>query len=257
MATRKEGNSDRESNGLELQRTPAASPETFAAQQGEPAAKTPDRLYEECTAAERKAVKIDLDPIKILFAKSLFFGQALFDPAPVMTADPVKNKEADLKIRTLLWQGGKYRDILEVLRHCANRQKRLFVIARWLKQENVCEPEDIIGPEHFRKLARKNFDFLSESGFEHANRVCVWLPYFKRLLEDLKHRTNAQLVRLGYDRSAVEDARGKRSAVAAACSWLASGEGSADALTLRNAYSRLCGPIRRQRKGYPSTDEPA
>jgi len=251
MATPRKGHSDQDLKAPELPRADAVSTEAAASGIREPQAKSPVQLYEECATAERDAAKVDLDPIKILFAKFLFFGQPMFDPAPVMNDDPVKDKEADLEIRTQLWQGRKYRDILEYLRLSANREDRLSFIAWWLKLENVCEPEYILGPEELRKKARKKFYFLSESEFENAGRVSAWLPYFERLLRDLDDRSIAELVRLGYESTAVAASRGKRSAVEAACNWLAlSDDGRVGALTLRNAYSKLYGPKRLRRRGY-------
>jgi hypothetical protein len=234
MASRKEANSDRESTGREMPRADAVSTETVADQQGEPAAKTQGQLYEKCVAAERDAEAFpDLDPLKLLFAKSLFFGQPFFEPEP---------------------HGGKYRYILEFLRGCANREERLFRIAWWLKQENVCEPEDILGAKELRKMARKMFHSLSESEFRHAGRVSAWLPYFEPLLADLKNRGLQQLEKLGYESAAVGAARGRRSAVEAACCWLES-RGTVDALTLKNAYSKVFGPKRLQRYGYALEDQ--
>jgi hypothetical protein len=250
MATRRKGHCDRDSKAPKLQRGDAVSTEAAEAQMGAPAAKTPAQLYEECVTAERDTAHLDLDPIKGVFAKYLFFDQPLFEPAPLINHASAIKKEVDLKIRRRLWQAQKYNDILEVLRRCVDRKARLFVISWWLKQEKVCEPEGILGGEELRKMARKKFWFLSQSEFEHANRVRVWLPYFKSLLKDLDDRTVAQLVRLGYQSAAVEAARGKRSAVEAACNWLAvRALGRVDATTLRNAYSRLYGPNRLRRKG--------
>jgi hypothetical protein len=55
-------------------------------------------------------------------------------------------------------------------------------------------------------------------------------------------------VKLGYDERAVLAARRKRSAIPAACEWLADRGDSVsnvDALALQNSYSRVYGPKRR------------
>lgn len=211
--------------------------------------KTPAQLFEECSAAQGDACRFDLTPLKFALAKALLFGQPLFEPSPVVEHKPsFMNKNTYLKIRREFEQANKYRDLLNLLREC-NQKNRLFVIAWWLKQEGVCEPEDILGSEEIRKLTRKRLGFLSTSEFKNANRVRAWLPYFERLLRDLGNRSRSALVRLGYEGTAVEAARGKRSAVEAACNWLADREPICDALTLRNAFSKIYGPHRLRRKG--------
>ena len=253
MAPRK-GNSDRQSSVPERQRVGAVLTDAAAAKIG-PQAKSPLQLYEECAGAERDSAKTNLDPIKIFIGKKLLFGQPLFDDAPTMNDRSVIDKVVDLKIRMQLWQGQKYRDILAYIRGCASQADRNYVIAWWLKLENVCEPEEFFGPEEFRKMARRKLFFLSNSEFRHAQRVFAWLPYFVSLLKDMKERTIAQLVSLGYEESCVAAARGKRSAVEAACNWRAlRGDSRVDALTLRNAYSKLYGPKRFQRRGNSLKD---
>ncbi len=206
MTLRRKGNSDRESSVPEQQRVDAVLTDAAAAQIGQPQDKSPVQLYEKCAVVERDSTKVDLDPIKMLIAKALFFGEPLFGPAPVM--NPVKDKAVDLKIRTKLWEAQKYRSILEYLRSCANLENRLFLIAWWLKLENVCEPEEILGFDKFRKMARRKLFFLSDSEFRNAHRVLAWLPYFERLLRDLSGRSITHLVSLGYEESCVAATRG-------------------------------------------------
>ena len=214
--------------------------------------KTAAQLYEQCLAHERTAAKLDLDKLKLIFATHFFFDQPLFEPPPVVDPESVINQQADLKIRTQLWQASKYRDILSLFRSWTRLEDRLFLLAWWLRQERVCQPEDILGIEVLRKLAKKKFGKLSGTDFEHADRVRAWLPYFERLVTDFRHKTFAQLMKLGYDEMAAQAAFEKRSAVEAACEWLACRQNSrnVDAPTLRNAYSRIYG-IKRRRSREP------
>ncbi|MGB9234168.1 MAG: hypothetical protein WCC04_07115 [Terriglobales bacterium] len=187
--------------------------------------------------------------LKLLLAKGLFFDRPLFDPPPTVDKSSALKKEVDLKIRTQLWEAGKYRGVLDLVRKQTTRKGRLFWLACWLYQEKVCEPEDIIGIEELQRLAKKTFRFLSTTDFRHADRVRNCLPYFQQLLTDFGTCKGdaSKLVKLGYNEAAIQAARKKRSAVPAACDWLATGQNSLSqsALTLQNAYSRVYGPKRR------------
>jgi len=232
--------------------TSGTSGDSAGVKHDKPDSKEPAQLFEACCISEHDALKFDLTVLKFELSKALLFYQPLFEDAPVIDDSSVINRETDLKIRRQLWEASKYRDLLELLRVSNTRETRLFVFAWWLKQENVCEPEDILGREEIQRLTRKRLGFLSKSEFEHADRVRVWLPYFERLLKDLKTTSRAQLVRSGYEGTAVEASCGKRSAVEAVCSWLSERSPICDALTLRNAFSKIYGPKRLQRKGLPS-----
>jgi hypothetical protein len=207
-------------------------------------------LYRQCLAEEQNLTKQDMDKLKLMFVKGLFFDQPpFFDPPPTVDESSALNKQTDLKIRIRLWEAAKYRYILDIMRTQTKREIRLFLLAWWLKQEKVCEPEDILGIEVLRRPAKKIFHFLSPTDFHHAERVRKCLPYFERLLTDFDTHKGvvSELVKLGYDEAVVLAARKKRSAVPAACEWLAErgSVSNVDALTLQNAYSRVYGPKRR------------
>lgn len=207
-------------------------------------------LYRQCLAAEQTLTKEGMDKLKLILARGLFFDRPLFGPPPTVDESSAIRKETDLKIRTQLWEADKYRIILDLVRKQTNRKGRLFCLAWWLHQEKVCEPEDIVGIEVLRRLAKKKFHFLSFSDFHHADRVRKCLPYFEKLLTDFGACKGdvSKLVKRGYDEVTIRAASKKRSAVPAACEWLASRHDSVskvDALTLKNAYSRVYGPKRR------------
>lgn len=209
-------------------------------------------LYEQCLAHERQWAELDLDKLKLMLAKQHFFGRYHLAPAPVMDESSAIDKDIDLKIRKRLWDADKYQDVLQLLRAARARDTRLLLLSWWLSQENVREPEEIIGIEALRRLAKKTFRCLSPNDFHHADTVRAWLPYFEKLLSDFGTRRGAvsELVRLGYDQAAVEAVGRKRSAISAACNWLAVSRNSVsvvDAPTLQNAYSRVYGGRRRRR----------
>jgi hypothetical protein len=104
-------------------------------------------LYQQCLTAEQSPTKQDWGKLKLMFAKGYFFGRPVFEPPPTLDESSAKNKETDLKVRRLSWEAYKYRHILDLVRTQTKRGGRLFLLARWLSQEKVCEPEDIVGIE--------------------------------------------------------------------------------------------------------------
>jgi hypothetical protein len=205
-------------------------------------------LYQECLAAEPNLTKEGMDTLKLMFTRDYYFSRPIFEPPPTVDKYSAISKETALKIRRQL--SGKYRAILDMVRAQTKQEDRLFLLASWLKQEKVCEPEDIIGIKKLRRLAKKKFGFLSHSDFYHAERVRKCLRYFEKLLTDFgAHKgTVSELRKLGHNDVAIQAAQRKRSAIPAACEWLAGRHDSVsnvDAQTLQNAYSRIYGPKRR------------
>jgi hypothetical protein len=161
---------------------------------------------------------------------------------------------------SLVDKSGKYRTILDLLREQTKREDRLFCLAWWLHQEKVCEPEEILGIKELQRRAKKTFHFLSASDFYHAGRVRKCLPYFEKLLADVvtNKRNVSKLVKLGYTEVAIGAASRKKSAIPAACEWLANRRDSVsnvDALTLQNAYSRVHGSKHRSVRKFRASHE--
>lgn len=212
----------------------------------------PPELYRQCLECERTLTKENFETLKIMLLKAAYFGRPVFEPPPELDPSSIK-PERDLKIRTAIWEGNKYCDIVEVLRKAKGKDARLFLLAWWLKQENICEPEDLLGPDALRRMANQYFRGFSFTDSRYASLVDTWLPYFEKLLNDLRYAQKSsggpvpKLVNAGYDELAVQCALRKRSAIAAACEWLVGRETfgrQLDAPTLRNAYSRFSGTRR-------------
>ncbi len=205
-------------------------------------------LYQQCLHNENEWTKLDLEELKISLLESHLFGQRLFSPAPTFEASrgsSSREKERDLRISMRLYQGNKYQDILGLLKNAPDSRSILFAIAWWLVQEKVCKAEQIVGREELRRQANKMFHRLSVTDFHHADRVRAWIPYFGRLLRDLRAaKANSRLLREGYNQTAIQAAHKKRSPTAAACDWLADNRPSLNvsSATLANAYSRVYGP---------------
>jgi hypothetical protein len=211
-------------------------------------------LYQRCLADEQNSTQLDLDKLKLILAKGLFFDRPLFEPPPTVDESSAINKETDLKIRRQLWEARKYRLVLELMGTQTTREERLFILAWWLNQEKICKPEDIIGIEELRRPAKKLFRWFSTADFHQAYAVRAWIPYFDRLLQESRvAKDGSKLVKQGFVENAVWAAFKKRSPIAAACEWLASRLG-VDGATLANAYSRICGrKYRAFCERFPST----
>jgi hypothetical protein len=146
----------------------------------------------------------------------------------------------------------RYRALLEHLRKQKDRELQWLLVARWLKQERVCEPRQFLPPDVLRRLV-KRFQrkmHASERDVFYNKLIENWLSYFKRLRKDLEarkdlRRKREEVTKLGYDADAVDWTIRKRSLIEATCSWLAQHQkNTGSARTLRNAYTRLHGNIR-------------
>lgn len=208
-------------------------------------------LYQQCLENETKWAKLDIKKLKLIFRKSFLVHDSLFRPPPTRSeslGSSKVGKEREFKISMRLYEGEKYRDILELLARMSDKQARLLFIARWLAEEKVCEPEDIIGTEELQRQAQKICRWIPEAAFHHADRVRAWIPYFERLLDDFRiAKGTGILIHRGYERSAIQASYRKHSAIEAACEWLVTRDKSlnVDPPTLRNAYSQIYGRIPR------------
>lgn len=151
----------------------------------------------------------------------------------------------------------RYAQIKEYVKKLGEVELRLLLVARWLKQEGVCEPEEFLPKKVLHSLLtnyREKEKISMPRDLLYFRLVRIWLPYFERLLTKLRtvEKTNrgdkATLVMQGFDEMAVDAAFGRKSAVQAAVSWLAFYKGI-DARTLENAYSRI---LSRTRKTAPT-----
>jgi len=157
--------------------------------------------------------------------------------------------EANLaQLKQSALRGARYRDLVELLKKCSDNEARLYVLACWLKQEGVCQPKDFLPKDVFQEFtreARRLSEKFSPTDWRYGALVDAWLPYFKKLIGDLRRirKTNRRakdLMDAGYDQQTINLVvqMKTRSAIKAACDWLANRQ-SATAGTLRNAYVRI------------------
>lgn len=200
-------------------------------------------LFESCISRERIIEKEDIDKARRLFAKAIVFQPIFSAPDPAIpTGD---------KIDETLWRGRKYQELVELLKKARDRKTRWIVLARWLLQEKVCEPEDFLPEEsNLVSLLNEPWKGSRRDDPRHVGLVALWLEYFKRLWADMNllkrqklHRVIDELVKKGYDREAAKAALGKRSVYQAVYFWLESRH-RVSAATFGNAYSSARGTIK-------------
>ncbi len=140
----------------------------------------------------------------------------------------------------------RYHKLLELLRETKDAELRWLLLARWLKQEKICEPEEFLSTLILDRLTRRYFTSrrISASDLSYWALVTGWKPYFARLQSDLqKARREGRdpqpaLEEMGYDSAAIKYTVAKKTMVSAIMHWI-SERRHLRLETLRNAYSRV------------------
>lgn len=215
----------------------------------QPNTTSPQKLFEECEAREKRLSALDFKQLKVRLFKLRNFGRPWFKADKELESLARKHLSRDVKIQDGTHRVSKYRVLLTLLRKAKDADARLFVLAWWLKQEGICEPEELLPKGMLQRWANSYFSDFSTADLRNACLVRTWYPYFEQLLADLRevqrtpHRLREKLGNGGYDREAIVCAIGKRTPTAAVCEWLEQ-RIRIDARTIRNAYSRVLGTKR-------------
>ena len=210
-------------------------------------------LYSRCEDRERKILAWDSAAFKNQLVSTLAFGVSLFSSSNTVPT-PTRPMQTAGKLDL---PPSAYLSLVQTLKKAKNKDELWFLIALWLKQEAIREPEDSLPPATYKRLTREVRERLRGISFtdmQYFELVLCWEPYFSKLLEDCKrlryHSANLEkeLTALGYVPKSVELILLKRwrSAVEVSFEWLAdrgvirSKNAEADPIsTLRNAYSRI------------------
>jgi hypothetical protein len=206
---------------------------------------SPKELFKRLRDQEEHLPEDGFKWLQTQFANERFFSYPLFDP-PQYISDELRESLPD--------SGVKYNLLLILLRNCRTSEKLLLILATWLRMEGICQPEDLLGADFSRyrwKALRGSGGRLSLTDLRQAFIVDIWKPYFQQLLHARRNRLD--LLRLGFDESAIQSAFGKRSARAAACDYVCFRLG-VDAFALENAYSRVFNKLNKRSSG-PSTQD--
>jgi len=202
-------------------------------------------LFARCEANAQVADRKTYERALSLLAGALTFPDHLFAPEPPLDANPSTGDSYNAKLRQIIHQASRYRDLVQWLKQYPGQEQRWLLLAVWLKVEGICEPISFLPAEVWRKFTdeMRNSLQISIGDLQHYSQVEAWRPYFERLLKDRrrieKERRHPErdLAQAGYTIEAIGAARRKRRAIPAVCEWLAD-RLQIDAGTLRNAHSR-------------------
>lgn len=223
-----------------------------------PLRENPVELYALCEQQEKRIeAKVYRQILQLLYTRWLF-ARPLFESKPLAGFKQFEqvNKQlypytfsiaADDYIPGSKLSAWRYQKVLENLKKLESSELRWLLIARWLKQEGVCEPEQFLPADMLQGLV-KEFSKLkrfSPADFKDGFLVHAWLPYFEQIQAELsvrkkQARAREEVTALGYDKKAVGYVYHKRSLIQAICAWVAVRKNKNPA-TLRNIYSRLYG----------------
>jgi lambda repressor-like predicted transcriptional regulator len=210
----------------------------------------PNELFKACETHEKRFESISGKEFLQILDRLHLFGEPVFSDEPASRAR--RGYPLNLVItRPKRAKGSKaewhYTELLRHLKKISEPDLRWLLIARWLEAEGICHAEEFLPREILGRLlsrvSRKRMR-VSPSDLWQGRLMGIWLPYFTKLLSDRDklpktHRGPIDaLLRMGYDRRAVEAADDRRSELQATVRWLASRKGLTER-TLENAYSRL------------------
>jgi len=140
----------------------------------------------------------------------------------------------------------RYQELLRMLKQFDDAELRWLLVARWLHEEEVCEPDEFLHPTILQHLIKKYLAQTAKFSTTDCRNWCLirtWALYFSplqdaaRKIPKMTRRRKELLAGLGFDEGAVHYISVTRSLVGAIASWLED-RGKGDARTLENAYSR-------------------
>ncbi len=222
----------------------------------EPDPSKPPDIFAKCEAREHQIGKFSTKEVLQAGDRLYLFTFPLFSDKPgdwSNDAYPLQFTIPQPKGAKGSNDGWRYTELLRHLKKIDETEMRWLLIARWLYDAGVCEPEEFL-PEGvlqriLKRLSKRRMQ-ISPSDLSRWQLVTIWRPYFENLLLARKKlpRTNRgprnSLLELGYSEDAIDLASGKRSAVQITTSWLELRKGMnvrkrMTARTLENAYSRV------------------
>jgi hypothetical protein len=176
-----------------------------------------------------------------------------------LTFLPPSSPKLDSQRELLILRGFMYEKLSKSLKSAPSDDEFWYRLAMWLKSENIREPEQVVPQGVYRRLTKPARRQVKKLGFFAAEEfnsylVRIWLPYTEPLLRKsrwLRQQSEppvnikAALERMGFNPGILVVLEGQaktwRSAVEFTCAVVSQRGGTADAATLRNAYSKIYG----------------
>jgi hypothetical protein len=219
----------------------------------------PKELFAICTAQEQRTKKRDVANVLDDFAKFYLFDRPLFGVSAewsnsgyslLFTIPEPVNKIPDTDWR--------YAEFVKHLKALDDHELRWVLVARWLKEENICEPDKFLPPDVLRRALKKVRVMQVRSSPTDVylwRLVRIWLPYFGNLNEDRRKIPASRrgpgdaLVNMGYSKDAVSWSLETHSLIQAITNWLAERSTTphskrVSARTLANSYSKVLASTR-------------
>ena len=223
----------------------------------------PSMHYHACIAREKGIDSLPARERVRAVVEDLLFSGKLFTLLPVGRLKGFNRRHGGsfnwylaptkpLRATRFHWQ---YQSLVKTLKKENDMELRWLLIARWLKHEGVCEPNDFLPACVLKSLAQryhKSLELSPETIYLSA-LIRNWLTYFRRIKVELDgrkevRRAKEEVVKLHYDKAAVEWVYGTRSLKEAIYGWLGERK-NVPASRLRNAYSATHGqPLERKAK---------
>jgi hypothetical protein len=224
--------------------------------------RTPQQVFDECKKKEEEFSKSYVRSRLPRLLREKLLRRPLFVDSVAGEYEPLRRKiegrypydfsiikPKHISVPEAEWRRAQVSEHLKTLPDAA---LRLLFIARWLNEEGICTPEDVLPKdmldslvEKFRK-ARK----ISPTLAYHTVLVENWLPYFEKIQGKLcelarLNRVREEVQKLGYDPRAVDLTHRKHSILEAVYKWLGERK-HIDPRNLRNSFSHM--------KPHPLTD---
>jgi hypothetical protein len=222
------------------------------------------QMFDACMARENWLLSPSHKENVLALYKRILFGQPLFWPDPIAgyslfeevfdpLRDPYTFSVARREDETSSVGEGRYLKLLELLRGEKDAELRWLLLARWLKQESICEPEKFLPKPILDRIVRRYFKAkeVSVSDLFYWALITGWKIYFARLLSDLQRVQSEQgdpqaaLVSMGYDATAIRSVIVRKSIASAIMHWI-SERRHLQVETLQNAYSKTRGDNRKR-----------
>lgn len=218
-----------------------------------PATQSILEMFKDCMAREERILSSKYkNNVQMLFRHSLF-STPLFWPDPIGGWEPFEKEfskwrwpftfslaqKPEDNASTAEW---RYQKLRELLRAEKDKELCWLIVARWMKQEKVREPEEFVPKQMLDRLLRRYMKSkrISPSDLAYWAAVIAWKPYFVRLQSDLRNVSEEQqaaLEKMGYDPGAIKCATSRRSLESAIIAWI-SERRHMQSRTFWNAYSR-------------------
>jgi len=209
----------------------------------------PKKIYKECLARERAVLEKWKDLRETAY-RLLFLERPVFPSLDIEAPgaeDPYPKGRITL---TRILLGARCQAVFSLLKSAPDIEERWELLARWLKQEGVLDPSEILPTDDSKRLANRRFHGLSETDTLYASLVEIWGPYFERLAAEIgerrpvPHQKERQLIRSGFEEDPITCVATRRKIIPAICDWLANRQilpKPADSRTIRNAHTRCFG----------------